>query len=68
MRVSDEDLRKLHAAGIAQSAIAEHFGYRCVDFIRHRERRIGLPPRTANGRPKGPSRYDIVKVLQPERG
>ena len=62
-KVSDEDLIKLHAAGVSQPAIAAHYGLRHVEPVRVRERKLGLAPRKPGGGPKlSPTVEDVLHV------
>jgi hypothetical protein len=45
-KISDEDLRILHEAGVTKPDIAQHYGIKNIETLRMRERRMGLPLRS----------------------
>ena len=60
-KIPDEDLRKLHAAGVTKPDIMRYYGVRQPETIRQHERAIGLPPRKPGCRPLGtPSVEDVL--------
>ena len=61
MKISDEDLRKLHAADVKNSDIMRYYDVKHPDTIRVRQRDMGLPPRRPGGRPLGtPSVEEVL--------
>jgi hypothetical protein len=61
MKITDDELRKLHAAGVTKPDIMRHYNIKNAETIRLRERAIGLPPRKPGCRPLGtPSVEDAL--------
>lgn len=61
MKITDEELRKLHAAGVTKPDIMAYYNIKNAETIRLRERAIGLPPRKPGCRPLGtPSVEDVL--------
>lgn len=61
--IPEADMRALHAAGVTQSAIMQHYGFQQTEAIRRYERKLGLPPRKPGGRPLGtPSVEEVLNA------
>jgi len=50
MKITDDELRKLHAAGVTKPDIMAHYNIKNAETIRLRERSIGLSPRKPGAR------------------
>lgn len=65
-KLPDEDLIKLHAAGVTKPDIAQYYGLSRLEGIRKRERKLGLAPRPPGCRPLGtPSVEDVLNDRAP---
>jgi len=59
-RIPDEDLIKLHAAGVTKPSIMQYYGVRQAETIRHHERKLGLPPRPPGLRKNPPTAEEVL--------
>jgi hypothetical protein len=60
-RIPEDELRKLHSAGVAKHDIMKHYGINCAAVIQRQERDLGLPPRKRG--PKDQKTPSVKKVL-----